>query len=61
VGVKTVGAMIEPVAGELFVVGGVAGIKGEMQDEEEAEAESGEERGEEMFVEKFVEHGCGRQ
>ena len=54
--IKTIDAVVEPVAGKLLVIGGIAGIKREMRDEKETQSKSGEERGQEVFVERFWEH-----
>ena len=55
--IETVNAVVQPVAGQLFVIGRVAGIEGEMPNEEEAQSKSGEQAGQEVFVERFGEHG----
>src|SRR5207253_7623091 len=57
VGVEAVNSAIQPVAGQLFVVGRIARIEREAPDEKEAQRKSGEERGQEVFVERFGEHG----
>src|SRR5439155_10240024 len=53
VGVEAVNSVIQPVAGQLFVVGGIAGIEGEAPDEKEAQRKSGEQRWQKVFVERF--------